>query len=175
MVFVAKGPPSDGWRVCWRCSLIAVKEAAGFRLCHVRNPWGDFEWNGEWSDRSPLWRKFPEVAQACGRGAGLDDANDGLFWMPLEKVLEMFEGVTVCYLQKAALRSGFDPTFGGHANNVTLASPRGAQGGGALGGGAQPTAAPKQASSQVRRWSLRSSAGLLQHSIRLLSFPYICS
>jgi len=25
------------------------------RLCVMRNPWGQGEWKGEWSDNSPLW------------------------------------------------------------------------------------------------------------------------
>ena len=38
-------------------SLISVYEADGPvpRLVKIRNPWGQKEWNGDYSDDSPLW------------------------------------------------------------------------------------------------------------------------
>ena len=49
-------------------------------LVQCRNPWGNnFEWNGDWSDRSPLWDKHPEVGKEIGRK--YLSADDGLFWM----------------------------------------------------------------------------------------------
>jgi hypothetical protein len=36
-------------------SIIAAKEALGHKLLMLRNPWGDFEWDGDWSDNSNCW------------------------------------------------------------------------------------------------------------------------
>lgn len=41
-------------------SMISTKEIQTnngevIRLCLIRNPWGKKEWNGDWSDSSPLW------------------------------------------------------------------------------------------------------------------------
>jgi calpain-15 len=32
-----------------------VKEALGNKLINIRNPWGQFEWEGDWSDKSEKW------------------------------------------------------------------------------------------------------------------------
>lgn len=34
-------------------SVIIAKEVKGQRLVNIRNPWGGFEWDGDWSDQSP--------------------------------------------------------------------------------------------------------------------------
>ena len=36
-------------------AIIVAKEFKGHRLLQMRNPWGGFEWNGDWSDNSSLW------------------------------------------------------------------------------------------------------------------------
>jgi calpain-15 len=38
-------------------SIIIAKEVKGHRLLNMRNPWGGFEWDGDWSDNSALWTK----------------------------------------------------------------------------------------------------------------------
>ena len=51
-----------------------VIDIAGNRvnLVKLRNPWGKFEWTGDWSDKSPLWPKnYSHVL----------DEDDGCFWM----------------------------------------------------------------------------------------------
>jgi hypothetical protein len=53
-----------------------VKESRGNQLINIRNPWGQFEWDGDWSDKSPLWT--PEIIEDVK--AVLDD-KDGTFWM----------------------------------------------------------------------------------------------
>ena len=56
-------------------SLIAIQHIDGHKLLNIRNPWGSFEWNGDWSDNSELWS--PELKQLVG----FTDADDGSFWM----------------------------------------------------------------------------------------------
>ena len=46
------------------------------RLIKLRNPWGDFEWTGDWSDQSANWT--PELKMQLEFSS---EANDGTFWM----------------------------------------------------------------------------------------------
>ena len=38
---------------------VVQKGSLTVRLLKIRNPWGRKEWNGDWSDHSPLWT--PEI------------------------------------------------------------------------------------------------------------------
>lgn len=42
----------------------------------LRNPWGDFEWTGDWGDSSDCWT--PALKEEVGLNS---DSNDGSFWM----------------------------------------------------------------------------------------------
>lgn len=59
----------------------------------LRNPWGGFEWDGAWGDKSPQWTE--ETIKAFGPKF---DANDGIFWMSYEDFLQYFENLNVCML-----------------------------------------------------------------------------
>lgn len=55
------------------------------RLVKLRNPWGSGEWNGDWSDASPLWTN--ELRQQVGFDGSRDD---GIFWMDFNDFKEVF-------------------------------------------------------------------------------------
>jgi hypothetical protein len=35
--------------------VLRVAEVDGERLVQLRNPWGNTEWTGKWSDQDPVW------------------------------------------------------------------------------------------------------------------------
>ena len=49
------------------------------RLVQLRNPWGKFEWHGDWGDESDLWT--PQLIRQLGFSKNV---NDGLFWMNID-------------------------------------------------------------------------------------------
>lgn len=55
------------------------------RLVKLRNPWGSGEWNGDWSDQSPLWTD--ELRNQVGFDGSRDD---GIFWMDFNDFKEIF-------------------------------------------------------------------------------------
>lgn len=66
------------------------------RLLKIRNPWGNFEWTGDWSDRSSLWLQHPEVATALK----YKSSSDGVFWISLKDFKRCFEGVGICKVEQ---------------------------------------------------------------------------
>jgi calpain-15 len=80
-------------------ALIAVKEvkSKGIKLVQLRNPWGEggMEWNGDWSDNSPLWTA--EIKRELGQ-ADLD-TQDGAFWMCYGDFIKYFFSVNACLVR----------------------------------------------------------------------------
>ena len=68
----------------------AVYNGKEIRLLKIRNPWGDTEWKGDWSDKSRLWN--PELKAQFG----LNDKDDGSFWISLEDFLDYFDSTNIC-------------------------------------------------------------------------------
>ena len=78
------------------------------QLLNIRNPWGQGEFNGDWSDNSDKWdmvaRKFPqkdrtsEKFSAERREQLLVQRQDGAFWMCYKDWVNMFSSFDVCLL-----------------------------------------------------------------------------
>lgn len=62
------------------------------RLIKLRNPWGYREWNGPWSDHSPLWTDEAKHQLS----ANLVVSDDGEFWMSFEDFFRFFCFVDIC-------------------------------------------------------------------------------
>jgi hypothetical protein len=94
----AQGPSDDFGIVGGHAyTLMAAKDVEGIKMCQVRNPWGDFEWGGDWSDRSSKWNEFPAVKAALDPKL---DKDDGEFWMTFEDMASIFTSVTVNFMNK---------------------------------------------------------------------------
>ncbi|XP_063793936.1 calpain-2 catalytic subunit-like [Pseudophryne corroboree] len=79
-------------------SIIGVSEVEynGRRipLLRLRNPWGRVEWNGRWSDNSPMWSLLDNALLEKLHVSG----EDGEFWMQMDDVLRYFDTLEICNL-----------------------------------------------------------------------------
>uniref|UniRef100_A0A3Q1HVQ0 Calpain catalytic domain-containing protein n=1 Tax=Anabas testudineus TaxID=64144 RepID=A0A3Q1HVQ0_ANATE len=63
-------------------------------LVRLWNPWGNGEWNGDWSDESPLW----QTVSAQDRQMCLTVGDDGEFWMTIEDFCKYYVDLDICGL-----------------------------------------------------------------------------
>ncbi|KAH1172881.1 hypothetical protein KIL84_016720 [Mauremys mutica] len=70
------------------------------QLIRPRNPWGQVEWNGRWSDNSSEWQSVSPSERKRLCQTVLDD---GEFWMNFEDFKTHFDKVEICNLTPDAL------------------------------------------------------------------------
>uniref|UniRef100_A0A8C1WRB9 Calpain-2 catalytic subunit n=1 Tax=Cyprinus carpio TaxID=7962 RepID=A0A8C1WRB9_CYPCA len=66
------------------------------KLIRIRNPWGQVEWTGAWSDGWPLCPRVDREKLNC-------KAEDGEFWMSFSDFLQNYSRVEICNLTPDAL------------------------------------------------------------------------
>ncbi|KAE8601838.1 hypothetical protein XENTR_v10013810 [Xenopus tropicalis] len=70
------------------------------KLIRIRNPWGQVEWNGAWSDNSSEWNIIGAAEKNRLSQASLDD---GEFWMDFEDFKRHFDKLEICNLTPDSL------------------------------------------------------------------------
>uniref|UniRef100_A0A8P4GAC0 Calpain 1, (mu/I) large subunit b n=1 Tax=Dicentrarchus labrax TaxID=13489 RepID=A0A8P4GAC0_DICLA len=69
------------------------------RLIRIRNPWGQVEWTGRWSDNCSEWSSI----DAAEKDEMLCKMEDGEFWMSFSEFLHQFSRLEICNLTPDAL------------------------------------------------------------------------
>ncbi|NWV88099.1 CAN8 protein, partial [Machaerirhynchus nigripectus] len=71
------------------------------KLVRLRNPWGEVEWTGSWSDNAPEWNYVdPKQKQALDK-----QVDDGEFWMAFSDFQRQFSRLEICNLTPDTLSS----------------------------------------------------------------------
>ncbi|KAK5887544.1 hypothetical protein CesoFtcFv8_016140 [Champsocephalus esox] len=82
--------------------LLAYFKNETISLIRMRNPWGQTEWKGAWSDTSEEWSKVGDMERG---NLGITVADDGEFWMSFSDWCKLFTNADVCRVINTALIS----------------------------------------------------------------------
>uniref|UniRef100_A0A8C1WRW4 Calpain 2, (m/II) large subunit b n=1 Tax=Cyprinus carpio TaxID=7962 RepID=A0A8C1WRW4_CYPCA len=69
------------------------------KLVRMRNPWGQVEWTGAWSDSSSEWNSIAASERPNA------SAEDGEFWMSFSDFLSHYSRIEICTLTPDAITS----------------------------------------------------------------------
>uniref|UniRef100_A0A3B3WU53 Calpain 5a n=1 Tax=Poecilia mexicana TaxID=48701 RepID=A0A3B3WU53_9TELE len=86
---------TDVRRVRLGHGLLAFFKSDKLGMIRMRNPWGQREWNGPWSDSSEEWKR---VSKSEREKMGLTVQDDGEFWMSFDDFLTNFTDLILCRL-----------------------------------------------------------------------------
>lgn len=74
-------------------SIMGLAVVKGEKLVKLRNVWGRTEWLGKWGDGSKEW--LDQMAQ----GISHNHENDGIFFIPFEDFVKLFEKIHFCFYE----------------------------------------------------------------------------
>ncbi|KAM7398850.1 hypothetical protein PAMP_018159 [Pampus punctatissimus] len=86
---------TDVRRVRLGHGLMAYFKSDKLTMIRMRNPWGQREWNGAWSDSSEEWQK---VSKSEREKIGVTVQDDGEFWMTFDDFIANFTDLILCRL-----------------------------------------------------------------------------
>uniref|UniRef100_A0AAQ5YGM4 Calpain 5a n=1 Tax=Amphiprion ocellaris TaxID=80972 RepID=A0AAQ5YGM4_AMPOC len=75
--------------------LLAFFRSDKLTMIRMRNPWGQREWTGPWSDSSEEWQ---EVSRSERERMGVTVEDDGEFWMTFDDFIANFTDLILCRL-----------------------------------------------------------------------------
>jgi len=78
-------------------SILQARVYEGEKLVQIRNPWGQKEWQGKWSDKSGEW------SAAARKELKHVSADDGTFWMCFDDFSKHYGRMFICRLYNDAI------------------------------------------------------------------------